>query len=152
MGSFLLGQHSAHPPKSTEKFVEKTNKDLGRIEKCLSQICQESLRSESMWRNDDLTRNNQQIPGFRGLSQRSLVIEFADWKRKTHGTSILKERATNPLVEPSRKLGHITEFLKTRGFLNPGVARAGIEHGLKLLVSETLLGGIGYLVLNFEAI
>ena len=163
-GSFP-GQHTsphpAHPllsapPSSIEKFVEKTNEGLERIEKCLSQVCQKGLMFEPMWRNDDPRLIDLQMAGDskpsantkfrRGLSQRSLAIEFADWERKTHGTSILEERATNPLVEPSRKLGHITEFLNanTHRFHSLVAARAGIEHGLKLLVSETLLGGIGY--------
>ena len=164
LGSFL-GQHTSPyparllppaPPSSTEKFVETTNEGLEKIEECLSQVCQKSLMSEPMWRNDDARLIDLQVAGDsnpstntkfrRGLSQRSLAFEFADWERKTHGTSILNERATNPMVEPSRKLGHITEFLNanTHRFHNGVAARAGIEHGLKLLVSETLLGGIGY--------
>ena len=156
-----ISPHHADPlpparPSSTEKFIEKTNGGLERIEKCLSKICQNGVMSEPVWRNDDPRVVDLQIAGDlkpstntkfrRGLSQRSLAIEFADWERKTHGTSILKERATNPSVEPSRKLGHITEFLNcnTHRFHNLVAARAGIEHGLKLLVSETLLGGIGY--------
>lgn len=160
-----LGQHtSPHhvhplppaPPSSTEKFVEKTNEGLGRIEKYLSKVCNEGATSEPAWRKDDPRIVDLQIAGDskpsanikfrRGLSQRSLAIEFDDWEWKTHRTSILKERATNPSVEPSRKLGHITGFLNANRhrFHNLVAARAGIEHGLKLLVSETLLGGIGY--------
>lgn len=160
-----LGQHtSPHnayplppaPPSSTEKFVEKLDGGLERIEKCLSKLCHKDVASEPVWRNDDPRVVDLQIAGDskpsantkfrRGLSQRSLAIEFDDWERKTHDASILRERATNPSVEPSRKLGHITEFLNAnkRRFNNPVAARGGIEHGLKLLVSETLLGGIGY--------
>lgn len=82
----------------------------------------------------------------RGLSQRFLAIEFANWKRKTYGIFILEERAINPLIELSRKLGYITEFLNvnTHRFHSLIAARARIEYGLKLLISETLLNEIEY--------
>ena len=82
----------------------------------------------------------------RGLSQRSLAIEFDKWESEAYQTSRVRQRAENPSTEPSRKLGHITEYLKlnTSRFRNLATAREGIEHGMKLLVCELLLGGIGF--------
>ena len=144
-------------PISIEGFVAEVNRDLETIEKSLSQVSQESVRDKPTWMTDDPRVVDLQIAGDhrhlssiakfrRGLSQRSLAIEFDEWEQTTYRTSRIKERTMNLLVKPSRKLGHIAEFLKINKyrFQNRIAARTGIEHGIKLLVCETLLSGIGF--------
>ncbi|KAL8668516.1 MAG: hypothetical protein Q9168_006856 [Polycauliona sp. 1 TL-2023] len=149
-------QPSPVAPSLIEDFVAGLDKDLERIEKLLSQVSHKAVTCEPTWMNDDPRVVDLQIAGGRqsspttklrrGLSQRSLASEFDDWEKNTYGTSKVKERASNPLVEPSRKLGHIAEFLDNNKdrFHNIPAARAGIEHGIKLLISETLLVGVGF--------
>jgi len=156
--ALLRDQHaSPQPPLSSiEKFMRGLSNALERIKTFLSQERREFFTSEAEWMAEDPRIVDIQIAGVtskptanhkfrRGLSQRSLALEFDDWEINTHGISSTKERATNPSVQSIRKLGHITEFLEAnpRRFHNLGAARDGIEHGIKLLVCEMLMGGIG---------
>ncbi len=144
------------PPSSVERFMRGLSNALERIKTFLSQERRELFTSKAEWMAEDPRIVDIQIAGVtskptenhqfrRGLSQRSLALEFDDWETNTHGISSTKARATDPSVQPIRKLGHITEFLEanSRRFHNLGAARDGIEHGIKLLVCEILLGGIG---------
>jgi hypothetical protein len=144
------------PPSSIEKFMRGLSNALERIKTCLSQERCEFFTSKPEWMGEDPRIVDIQIAGVtskttanhkfrRGLSQRSLAIEFDDWEINAYGISSTKERATNPSVQSIRKFGHIKEFLEanTRRFQNLGAARDGIEHGIKLLVCEMLVGGIG---------
>ncbi len=151
-------------PEVIEKFVSGLKKELEKIRKLLSQVCHKSIIGEPVWIKDDPRVVDLQIAGNhdtsptlklrRGLSQRSLAFEFDDWERTTHGTSRVIERTTEPSGElRNRKLGHIAEFLKINKdrFHNQKAARAGIEHGIKLLVCEALLGETGFsAILSFH--
>ena len=149
-------QPSPVAPSSIENFVTGLNKDLESIEKLLSQVSHEAVTCEPTWMNDDprvvdlqIADGRQSSPTIklrRGLSQRSLTIEFDDWEKNAYETSKVKERASNPSVKPSRKLGHIAKFLddnKNR-FHNLSATRIGIEHEIKLLICETLLIEVGF--------
>lgn len=148
-------QPSPVAPSSIENFVVKLDTELKKIQELLSQVSYKPATCEPIWTIDDPRVVDLQIAGGsqsspttklrRGLSQRSLAAEFDDWERNTYGTSKVEARSSHPSVEPSRKLGHIAKFLDHNRdrFHNISAARAGIEHGIKLLICETLLGGVG---------
>ena len=80
----------------------------------------------------------------KGLSQRSLAIEYTRWEICVHRSSRVGELVENSYLE-GRNNGHITEYLDVNKdrFKNQQVTRTGIEHGIKLLVFERLLGTSG---------
>lgn len=138
-----------------EVFVKELEKDLEKIEKLLSEVCRNAGQNEPSWTTDDPRivdirlageRTSAQGALRRGLSQRSLAIEFSDWEERAYGTSKVKERANQSTAEPGPKSGHLKEYLhiNEHRFHNMEIARGGIKHGIKLLVCEQLLGGTGY--------
>ena len=155
--ALLRDQHASPlPPLSpVEDFMRGLKSALNHIETFLSQECRELITSEPVWKTEDprivdiqVAQNSKpsEIEKFRrGLSQRSLAIEFDSWENKIYGVSSIEKRAENPSVQLGRKLGRITKFLdaNTHRFHNHTAARGGIEHGIKLLVCEKLLGGKG---------
>lgn len=145
------------PPNPVEELVTGLNEDLDKIEKSMLNLSVDAVNQEPEWMYDDPRLVDLQIAGDgrqsslmikfrRGLSQRSLAIEFDDWGETTYGKSIVEERASNPSLAPSRRLGHIAKFLDVNRhrFHDILTARIGIEHGIKLLTCERLLGGTGF--------
>ena len=162
-------QHaSPQPPLSSiEKFMRGLGNVLESIKIILSYRRGEFITSRPEWAADDPRIVNIQIAGGsklsnitkfrRGLSQRSLAIEYYDWESNAYGISVVQQRANDPSVQLSRKLGHVTEFLDTNmhRFHNSKAARDRIKHGIKLLICEELLGGIGIsaiLVFRFSSL
>ena len=147
---------SPAPLSSTEEFIANLNTRLNKIEGYIFELGHNAVKHEPEWKTGDPRLVDLQIGGDRtqtpitklrrGLSQRSLAVEFDDWESQTYQTSRLGVRTNTPSEEPSRKLGHITEFLETNQdrFHNNQSVSKGIEHGIKLLVCENLLGGMGF--------
>ena len=139
-------------PSPVKDFVSGLSNDLEKIKEYLSQISHEAIKGRQTWKEDDPRVVDLQMAGNsavsptlkfrRGLSQRSLAFEFKKWAKDKYGTS----EATALVESRSRKLGHVAEFLKINKdrFPNSAVARAGIEHGIKLLLCETLLRERGF--------
>lgn len=75
----------------------------------------------------------------RGLSQRSLAIQFNKWELVTYEMSEIRRQASHLSKEPARKLGYVVKFIKKHGFKKRSVIRLGIQHGIKLLICEKLL-------------
>lgn len=142
-------------PSPIETFIAQVDEDLEKIEKYLAQVYCEAIKDKKIWIKDDdpravdlaaAYRNPSPMAKFRrGLSQRSLATEFDKWEQTTYETSKVKQ-LTIYASESSRKLGHITEFVdkNKHRFHDRSMARAGIAHGIKLLVCETILSGIGF--------
>lgn len=154
-------------PDSIKNILTRLIKTLEKTGEFLSHASHEAVRNDPSWVTDDPRITDIEVAGRskksthtkfrRGLSQRSLAMEFDDWERSTFGTSRISERVANPSVEPSRKLGNIRSFLDANlhRFANLSAARDGIEHGMKLLVCERLLGGIGFsalLIFQFDSL
>lgn len=164
-GPLALSQEQHASPKpplsSIEKFMRGLENALESIKTFLSHECRGIVTSEPEWAADDPRIVDIQIAGGskpsnivkfrRGLSQRSLAIEYRDWESNAYGISSVEQRANDPSVQLSRKLGHVTKFLEANmhRFYNSEAARDGIEHGIKLLVCEELLGGIGISAILF---
>ena len=76
----------------------------------------------------------------KGLSQRSLAIEFTEWEHRLYGWSRVGVLAGNLSI--SRRDGHIAEYLQrnTHRFKNQTAVRNGIQHGIKMLVCDRLRG------------
>lgn len=139
------------------KFVAKLSKNLKKVEKLLSQVYDEPIEGESTRPDDDpcvfdlqiaVTDRRRLTPMIQlreGLSQRCLAIEFEGWELELYGTSTVARRADDLSVESSRKERHLSEFLNINKdrFHDTATARAGIRHGIKLLICERLLNGIG---------
>ena len=137
-------------PTSIQRLITEVNEDLKGIEKQILQV--NYVKDEPVGGKDidsrivDLQRGraNSSIAKFRrGLSQRSLAIQFNEWELATYKTSEIRKRASRPAENPARKLGRIAKFLQKHRFRNGSAARHGIEHGMKLLICEKLLNGTG---------
>ena len=76
----------------------------------------------------------------KGLSQRSLAIEFTEWEHRIYGWSRVGVLAGNLSI--SRRDGHIAEYLQrnTHRFKNQMAVRNGIQHGIKMLVCDKIRG------------
>ena len=143
-------QHSSSPhgtrpvaPSPIQRFVAEVDGKLEKIETQLSQVYH--VRDQPVWKKDDDPRVvDLQIAGCRnvssmarfrrGLSQRSLTIEFDKWEQATYKKSGIKKRASRSSIEPGRKLGHITKFLEIHKhrIQNYPAVRNGIQHEIKL--------------------
>lgn len=142
---------SPTPPISTLTLTQKLHKDSTQIKEYLS-------KSEIEATKDDLERitedprvvdlqldRGQSSPKakFRkALSQRSLAIEYIHWERKQYGSSRVSELAKNLSISQGRGGCHIMKYLERNNhrFKNQDVTRKGINHGIKLLVFEQLVG------------
>ena len=153
-------------PSSVENVLTRLIKNLEKTEEFLSQPFYKAVRDEPLWVTDDPRITDIEVAGGskkpahtkfrRGLSQRSLAMEFDNWERSNSGTSRVCDRAANPSVKPSRKPVNIQSFLEANKhrFKNLAAARDGIEYGIKLLVCEKLLGGTGFsalLIFQFDS-
>ena len=153
-------------PNSIKNIVTRLIKTLKKTEKFLSQASHEAVRNDPPWVTDDPRITDIEIAGGkkkpantkfrRGLSQRSLAMEYDDWERSISGTSRLRDRAANPSIKPGRKSENIQSFLEanTYRFGNLTAAKDGIKYGMKLLVCEQVLGGIGFsalLIFQFDS-
>ena len=133
-------QHHACP---LEQLLACMLNDLGTVQANLLGECQDVASIEPERLDDDPRivdlRIGQPDPSAvvkfrRGLSQRSLAIEFKNWQR------------TNPRVAGrARSSGLVPQFLEANEsrFRNTQAAMRGIRHGTKLLRCEELFGGIG---------
>jgi hypothetical protein len=146
-------EHELNPvlSKSIEDLIQALNKESRQIKEYLSRSEQEATGKGPAWMTEDPRVVDLQMDGshsspeikFRkGLSQRSLAIEFSRWENNTYGKSRVSERTQNPSILQKRRGGHIQEYLKSNQhrFNSQSATRAGIEHGIKLLVCEELLG------------
>ncbi|KAL9592079.1 MAG: hypothetical protein Q9179_007075 [Wetmoreana sp. 5 TL-2023] len=95
-------------------------------------------------RNNDEARQIIQLR--RGLSQRSLAEEYRSWQGQVKQRSSVDKRVKT--LKAVGRFGDLDEFLKIEeprfGRQYKGSIRRAIDHGIKLLVLERLLGGIGY--------
>ncbi|KAI4209057.1 MAG: hypothetical protein LQ351_007978 [Letrouitia transgressa] len=76
----------------------------------------------------------------RGLSQRSLALQFDSWEKTTYQKSTIDER----MKDLRFKHRVIKQFLDCSHIKDKDIAHMGIRHGIKLLICERLLGGAGY--------
>ncbi|KAL8719654.1 MAG: hypothetical protein Q9225_003363 [Loekoesia sp. 1 TL-2023] len=80
----------------------------------------------------------------RGLSQRSLALEYKSWKNRKQDTSSVNKRAKTRKHASSWSLNEFLRNNRSRfGKPKPSVHNA-IRVGIKLLGCEQLLGNIGY--------
>jgi len=138
------------PPRSVFDVMKALDNKSTQIEEYLSRTEDKATGSEPNWINEDPRIVDLQIDGnhsspetkFRkGLSQRSLAIEFDNWESKTYGRSRVRELVEDLSISHERRVGHIKEYIEANHqFKNQKSTRAGIEHGIKLLVFEQLLG------------
>ncbi len=146
-------EHQLNPvlSKSIKDLIQALNKGSKQIKEYLSKSEQEATGKEPAWMIEDPRVVDLQMDGshlspeikFRkGLSQRSLAIEFSRWESDTYGKSRVSERTQNPSILQKRRGGHVPEYLKNNQhrFNNQSAAKVGIEHGIKLLVCEELFG------------
>ena len=140
----LLQHPSSSRRISIQRFITEVDRDLKEIEKQISQV--NNVKDQSIWikegdsRIADLydTRDTSPMTKLRrGLSQRSLAIQFNRWELATYKTSEIERRASRPSVEPARKLGHISTFLKQRSFQDGSAAKNGVQHGMISGVNPT---------------
>ncbi|KAJ5152430.1 hypothetical protein N7492_009710 [Penicillium capsulatum] len=79
----------------------------------------------------------------RGLSQRSLAVEFDEWERATHDKSRVRELSED-LKARLKRTGHLETFIQARFKNNEAeAAQVAISHGLKWLVFESIYGHNG---------
>ena len=139
------------PPPRTDLVIESLDRQSVEIKKFLSKSELEAVTEVPEWLNEDPRIVDLQLDGGRssvnlsarfrkGLSQRSLTIEYNQWELDTFGTSKLDELQYNLACSKDRKSGHITEYVEmTDQFVDKATAIKGINHGIKLLVIERLL-------------
>lgn len=139
-------------PTAIQRFITEVDEDLEEIENQISQV--NHVTDWSMQNEDDdprvtdlpaaECRDYSSMATFRrGLSQRSLAIQFNKWELVTYEMSEIGRRASYLLKEPARKLEHVAKFIKKHGFKKRSTIRLGIQHGMKLLICEKLLNGTG---------
>lgn len=77
----------------------------------------------------------------RGLSQRSLAIEFDQWEKATFDMSRVNEISRN-LELSAKRTGHLDKFIQAKEFKDKEAENAsmGIRHGIKWLVFESIYG------------
>ncbi|KAJ5988257.1 hypothetical protein N7481_003467 [Penicillium waksmanii] len=80
----------------------------------------------------------------RGLSQRSLAVEYDEWEKNNFQTSRVIELAQHPASSKSRQ-SHINQFVEANKhrFKDRNTALHGIKHGIRLLVFEKIYGCAG---------
>jgi len=154
-------QSSLDPP-STVLLVKALDKDEELINAYLS-------RSENDATKDNLQRmiedprvvdlrldKSKSTPESKlrkGLSQRSLAIEYTHWELGLYESSRVSELLKDLSISRKRNSGHIPEYLENNKhrFKDQKTTNAGIDHGIKLLVFESLLGARGIsAILSFK--
>lgn len=141
----------AFPPKSILSLSQALDSDSSQIKDFLS-ISKFQATADNLKRmvedprvvdlQLDKVRLSPEAKFRKGLSQRSLAIEYSQWEHCTYGSSKVNELAEDLSISRERGLGHIKQYLKRNDhrFKNQQVTRTGIEHGIKMLVFERLLG------------
>ncbi len=78
----------------------------------------------------------------KGLSQRSLAIEYTHWELGLYESSRVSELLKDLSISHKHRTGHIREYLENNKhrFKDQKTTSTGIEHGIKLLVFESLFG------------
>ena len=138
-------------PKSISNLMKALNKDSVQIKKFLSASGLEHTRDELERLIEDPRVVDLQLDKHlqsdslkfrKGLSQRSLATEYVQWEDCTYRSSRVSELAKDLSTAQETHAGHIQEYLdlNSHRFINKEVTRAGLKHGIKLLVLERLLG------------
>ena len=136
----------------TDRLIQSLSKQSIQIQNFLSKTEPEAISEEPEWVNEDPRIVDLKLDGERsadclkakfrkGLSQRSLAIEYNQWELDAYRTSRVDELVCDLSSAKTSKLGHIAEYIRrNRRFVDKATAGKGIGHGLKLLVIEKLLG------------
>ena len=138
-------------PESISSLIAALNKDSAQIKDFLSRSELEDTRDELERMTEDprvvdlqLDKHRQSdIIKFRKcLGQRSLAKEYIQWEDCTYHSSRVSELAEDLSTAQEKSAGHINAYigLNSHRFINQQVTRTGLEHGIKLLVLERLLG------------
>ncbi|KAJ5901455.1 hypothetical protein N7495_001983 [Penicillium taxi] len=80
----------------------------------------------------------------RGLSQRSLAVEYDKWEKKTFSTSRITELSEDPASSNDHQ-GYIKKFIEAHAplFKDKNTTLHGIKQGIRLLVFEKMYGAAG---------
>ncbi|KAL9099828.1 MAG: hypothetical protein Q9163_004722 [Psora crenata] len=146
-----LSGHELSPTPSVLTLTQALDRDSAQIQKFLSRPESEAIEDELERIVEDPRVVDLQLDGSRstpkarfrkGLSQRSLAIEYTQWERHTYGSSKVSVLVEDLSVSQERGLGHIVEYLESNNcrFKKQDITRRGIEHGIKFLVFELLVG------------
>ncbi len=138
-------------PNSISSLIEALNKSSVQIKDFLSRSEFEDTRDELERMIEDprvvdlqldKRRQSDKVRFRKGLSQRSLAIEYSQWENCTYKSSRVSELVEDLATAQEKAAGHIKEYINLNGhrFINTQVTRTGIEHGIKMLVLERLLG------------
>ncbi len=137
-------------PKSISRLIEVLNKSSVQIKEFLSRSEFEDTSDELQRMIEDprvvdlqldKRRLSDKVRFRKGLSQRSLAIEYSQWEYCTYNSSRVSELAEDLSTAQEKAAGHIEEYVNfSNRFMNKQVTRTGIEHGIKMLVLERLLG------------
>ena len=127
-----------------ENLVGKLEDNLENIERRLSQECVEDIKSGPKWKDEDprimdiqITENSELTSDEklrRVLGQRSLAMEFYDWKNN--------RQTSEDYQKQGRRSGLVSKYLSINRhrFKKVKVAERGINLGRKLLKFEKSLG------------
>jgi len=146
-----LSGHELSPTPPVLTLTQALDKDSAQIQEFLSRPELEAIEDELERIVEDPRVVDLQLDGSRstpkarfrkGLSQRSLADEYIQWERHTYGSSKVSVLVKDLSVSQERGLGHIVEYLESnnRRFKKQDITRRGIEHGIKFLVFELLVG------------
>ncbi|KAL9613098.1 MAG: hypothetical protein Q9167_002355 [Letrouitia subvulpina] len=133
---------------SFEEVFRRLQRKLEDIQYILQKV-RENGFLEPSWVDDDPRVVDIQVASLestsvqrfrRGLSQRSLALQFDSWEKATYQKSTIDER----MKDLGFKHRVIKRFLNDSRIRDKKVAHMGIRHGIKLLICERLLGGAGY--------
>ena len=150
------------PPQSVQDLVEGLNKDLTGIEKTIEETLSRVCHGQPAWMTDDPRVVDLVLPEGdhsptakfrRALSQRSLAVEFDAWEQKNYGVSKVNEGVKDTCKQTYGHISKFFEFNRERfGTERKEVVRKGVEHGVKLLMCDRLLGGTGFsAILMFQS-
>jgi len=140
--------HDKSAQSSTKLLVKALNKNETLIEEYLSKSETEAIRDELQREVEDprvidlkLGKKPTQEARFRkGLSERSLALEYDEWQQRTHQSSRVSELVQDLSASRDRRNGHVSEYLSLNQsrFRDQDTTRKGVERGMKLLVFERL--------------
>lgn len=140
--------HDEAAQSSTKLLVKALNKNETLIDEYLSKSETEAIRDELQREVEDprvidlkLGKKPTQEARFRkGLSERSLALEYDEWQQRTHQSSRVSELVRDLSASRDRRNGHVSEYLSLNQsrFRDQDTTRKGVERGMKLLVFERL--------------
>jgi len=149
-----------------EKISSTWPRERKLIERFMKKTASEATKDQIRHSTEDPRVVDLKVPHptqevkFRGmLGKRSLALEFDYWQldeKKVSKVDLLFQKLTGqsdtissinlssgtpPLDNCLKRVGHITEFLRSRGgFVDIAAARNGIDQGVRLLVLEKMYG------------